>query len=60
MLYRVVGGGGFPDARLKVTRGGSCLCHDSYCDRYRVTGLSSNQPDATTGNMSFRVAATAD
>jgi formylglycine-generating enzyme len=47
----------FEEAR--VIRGGSYLCHDSYCDRYRVAARSSNTPDSTTGNMGFRVAADA-
>ena len=42
-----------------VIRGGSYLCHDSYCDRYRVSARSSNVADASTGNMGFRVAADA-
>lgn len=40
----------------KVMRGGSYLCHDSYCWRYRVDARSSNTPDSTTGNLGFRVA----
>lgn len=51
---------GPPTGAHKVIRGGSYLCHDSYCDRYRVTGRTSNEPDATTGHMGFRVAAGAD
>ena len=43
------------DAR--VMRGGSYLCHDSYCNRYRVAARSSNAPDSSTGNLGFRVAA---
>jgi len=41
----------------KVIRGGSYLCHDSYCNRYRVGARSSNTFDTSTGNMGFRVAA---
>lgn len=41
----------------RVTRGGSYLCHDSYCNRYRVAARTSNTPDSSTGNMGFRVAA---
>lgn len=41
----------------KVMRGGSYLCHHSYCRRYRVDARSANQPDASTGNIGFRVAA---
>ncbi|MCB0962409.1 MAG: formylglycine-generating enzyme family protein [Acidimicrobiales bacterium] len=39
----------------RVMRGGSYLCHDSYCWRYRVDARSSNTPDATTGNIGLRV-----
>ena len=38
----------------KVIRGGSYLCHESYCNRYRVAARSSNTPDSSTGNMGFR------
>ena len=38
-------------------RGGSYLCHISYCRRYRVSARSGNEPDSTTGNLGFRVAA---
>ncbi|MFB7708874.1 formylglycine-generating enzyme family protein [Streptomyces sp. NPDC056105] len=38
----------------KVIRGGSYLCHDSYCNRYRVAARTSNTPDSTTGHMGFR------
>jgi formylglycine-generating enzyme len=40
----------------KVIRGGSYLCHRSYCNRYRVAARSSNTPDSTTGHMGFRCA----
>ena len=38
----------------KVTRGGSYLCHKSYCNRYRVAARTSNTPDSSTGNTGFR------
>ncbi len=41
----------------RVLRGGSYLCHDSYCWRYRVDSRSSNTPDSSAGNVGFRVAA---
>lgn len=41
----------------RAMRGGSYLCHDSYCNRYRVAARSSNTPDSSTGNIGFRVAA---
>lgn len=43
----------------KVMRGGSYLCHDSYCWRYRVDARSANTPDSSTGNLGLRVAADA-
>ena len=36
-------------------RGGSFLCHDSYCNRYRVSARSSNTPDTASSNIGFRV-----
>ncbi|GAA1018767.1 hypothetical protein Aple_026190 [Acrocarpospora pleiomorpha] len=38
-------------------RGGSYLCHDSYCNRYRVAARTRNTADASTGNLGFRCAA---
>ena len=47
-----------PDAGThRVMRGGSYLCHESYCFRYRVDARSANTPDASAGNIGFRVAA---
>ena len=40
----------------RVMRGGSYLCHASYCARYRVDARSANTPDSSTGNIGFRVA----
>lgn len=36
-------------------RGGSFLCHDSYCNRYRVAARSSNTPNSAGSNVGFRV-----
>jgi formylglycine-generating enzyme required for sulfatase activity len=38
----------------RVMRGGSYLCHASYCYRYRVAARSANTPDSSTGNLGFR------
>ncbi|MFG6117761.1 formylglycine-generating enzyme family protein [Thalassobacillus sp. B23F22_16] len=38
----------------KVMRGGSYLCHKSYCNRYRVAARTSNTIDSSTGNIGFR------
>jgi formylglycine-generating enzyme required for sulfatase activity len=40
----------------RVMRGGSYLCHDSYCHRYRVGARSSAPPDSTAANLGFRCA----
>lgn len=40
----------------KVTRGGSYLCHHSYCNRYRVAARTGNTPDSSSGNTGFRCA----
>lgn len=47
---------GPPHGSARVMRGGSYLCHESYCWRYRVDARSSNTPDSTAGNIGFRVA----
>lgn len=41
----------------KVTKGGSFLCHRSYCARYRPAARTSNTPDSSTSHLGFRVAA---
>ena len=45
---------GPPSGQSKTIRGGSYLCHDSYCNRYRVAARTSNTPDSSTGNLGFR------
>jgi formylglycine-generating enzyme required for sulfatase activity len=45
---------GPPTGEAHVLRGGSYLCHRSYCNRYRVAARSGNTPDSSTGNMGFR------
>lgn len=47
---------GPPSGTSKVVRGGSYLCHKSYCNRYRVAARTSNTPDSSTGNTGFRCA----
>lgn len=41
----------------RVTKGGSFLCHDSYCNRYRSAARSRNDEDSSTQNLGFRLAA---
>jgi sulfatase modifying factor 1 len=40
----------------RSSRGGSFLCHDSYCNRYRVAARGSNTPESSASNHGFRVA----
>lgn len=42
------------NAPARVIRGGSYLCHQSYCNRYRVSARSYNTADSATGHMGFR------
>jgi sulfatase modifying factor 1 len=41
----------------RVMRGGSFLCHDSYCNRYRVAARYCNTPDSSASNIGFRCVA---
>jgi sulfatase modifying factor 1 len=50
---------GPPAGDARVMRGGSYLCHHSYCNRYRVSARTSNTPDSSAGNIGFRVARSA-
>jgi sulfatase modifying factor 1 len=47
------------EGTARVVRGGSYLCHRSYCNRYRVAARSANTPDSSSGNTGFRIAADA-
>lgn len=40
----------------RALRGGSFLCHRSYCNRYRVAGRNANTPSSSSSNTGFRVA----
>lgn len=42
------------DADEMIIKGGSFLCHKSYCFRYRVAARSHNSRDSTTANLGFR------
>lgn len=45
------------NGKERSMRGGSYLCHKSYCNRYRVAARSKNTPDSSAGNIGFRCAA---
>ncbi len=40
-------------------RGGSFLCHESYCNRYRVAARTGAAPDSSASNIGFRVVSAA-
>ncbi|CCK31676.1 Sulfatase-modifying factor 1 [Streptomyces davaonensis JCM 4913] len=44
------------EGTAKVIRGGSHMCHASYCNRYRVAARSTNTPDSSSGHTGFRCA----
>jgi formylglycine-generating enzyme required for sulfatase activity len=41
---------------VMAIRGGSFLCHASYCDRYRVSARTGNTAESSTGHQGFRCA----
>ncbi|MGQ4517673.1 formylglycine-generating enzyme family protein [Dermabacteraceae bacterium P13077] len=45
--------------KVNVIRGGSYLCHDSYCNRYRVAARTSSAIEDASGNKGFRLVADA-
>lgn len=47
---------GPPEGTARVIKGGSFLCHKSYCNRYRVAARTSNTPDSSTSHIGFRCA----
>ena len=46
----------FDDGQRRVQKGGSYLCHASYCRRYRVAARQGSEPDSSSGNLGFRSA----
>lgn len=46
---------GSPSADEVVLRGGSYLCHASYCNRYRVAARTKTTLASSSGNTGFRV-----
>lgn len=47
---------GPPQGTDKVKKGGSFLCHESYCNRYRIAARTQSTPDSATFNLGFRCA----
>ncbi|XP_011915334.1 PREDICTED: sulfatase-modifying factor 1 isoform X2 [Cercocebus atys] len=48
---------GPPSGKDRVKKGGSYMCHRSYCYRYRCAARSQNTPDSSASNLGFRCAA---
>ncbi|WP_226344109.1 SUMF1/EgtB/PvdO family nonheme iron enzyme [Agilicoccus flavus] len=48
--------GGARGPRARVSKGGSYLCHASYCRRYRCAARQWLTPDSTAGHLGFRLA----
>ena len=42
-------------AGFKLAKGGSHLCHASYCHRCRIAARTGNTPDSTTSHIGFRI-----
>jgi formylglycine-generating enzyme required for sulfatase activity len=49
-----------PHAIERVTKGGSFLCHTSYCESYRPTARRGTPPDTGMGHIGFRCAKSND
>jgi formylglycine-generating enzyme required for sulfatase activity len=47
---------GPPERDRRVMKGGSYLCHVSYCSRYRNSARTGTTPETSTGHIGFRVA----
>ena len=41
---------------FKILKGGSYLCHRSYCHRYRIAARTASSPDSSTSHQGFRLA----
>lgn len=50
---------GPPRGSSRVAKGGSFLCHASYCNRYRVGARTQTTPDSSLSHTGFRLAADA-
>lgn len=44
----------YPNMPLRVQKGGSFLCHDSYCQRYRPSARQASSPESGMSHVGFR------
>ena len=44
------------EAVWRVEKGGSFLCHPSYCNRHRTSARTAAEEDSSTANLGFRCA----
>lgn len=51
---RLVNPRGPKRGRDRVMKGGSYMCHQTTCRRYRCSGRAHAEPDSSTGNLGFR------
>ncbi len=49
-----------PGMPKRVIRGGSFLCHDTYCESYRPAARMKNSPDSGTNHTGFRLVKSPD
>ncbi len=54
LVFDRSGAAWWPEERL--LKGGSFLCHRSYCHRYRIAARMGRPPDATASHIGFRLA----
>ena len=47
---------GPPGGPGRVMKGGSYMCHDSYCNRYRMGARTAATPDTSAAHQGFRCA----
>ena len=40
---------------FKLAKGGSFLCHASYCYRYRIAARGGSSPDSSTSHQGFKL-----
>lgn len=49
-----------PYQQERVIKGGSFLCHDSYCASFRISAKMGMSPDSSSDHLGFRTVATVD